>query len=126
MSDRVELFFTANNEMNPYITLEMDAEGRVWDAAGIKPGKVDSKWNWSEDEIEIKAYKNSKGYNVEGKISLATMRETGLIRTDTISCGIMRAEYSSEKDIQWITWIDPATKSANFHHPNIFGRLILQ
>jgi len=125
-SDRVELFFTANETMNPYMTLEIDSEGRLFDAAGVKPGKVDKLWDWPVDAIQIESSKNQHSYTVEGKLNLSSLRSMNLVKTDTIDCGIMRAEYSSGNDVQWITWIDPKTESANFHHPNIFGRLILQ
>lgn len=126
ISDRVELFFTANEEMNPYVTLEMDALGRIFDAAGIKPGKVDRKWNWPEDGIELQSELSDNGYSVEGKLSLSSMQNIGLIKRDTILCGIMRAEYRRGQTEQWITWIDPELKNPQFHHPNIFGRMILQ
>ena len=125
-SDRAEIFFSANEQMDPYFTLEMDSRGRLFDAAGFKPGSVDQKWDWDASDIKIESQTDGSSYSVEGQISLASLKKLVLIRTDTIYCGIMRAEYSSDSVIQWISWRDPGTKSPNFHHPNIFGRFILQ
>lgn len=125
-SDRVELFFSANENMDPYFTLEIDSEGRLFDAAGFKPGKVDVKWDWDKDDIDIASDVSKHAYSVEGRISLSSLKRLELLNTDFIYCGVMRAEYKNDVEVQWITWIDPGTKSPNFHHPKIFGRLVLQ
>lgn len=48
-SDRVEIFFKADDAMNPYYSLEMDALGRVLDTKGEYYRKIDMDWNWPKD-----------------------------------------------------------------------------
>jgi len=126
-SDRVELFFAKDSLMQPYYTLEMDAKGRLFDAkcSKGKNAKIDSDWNWPANELEINGKTNEQGYKVEGKISLKSLQQFGLINDESIYCGIMRANFLNDKKVQWITWKNPNLAKADFHNWGVFGKLEL-
>jgi len=124
-SDRVELFFTKDSLLQPYYTLEMDANGRLFDAKctkGEKP-KIDETWDWPKDAIEIKSQLTKTGYTLEGKISIKSLNEFELIHEDRLLCGVMRANFLNNKEVQWITWQDPKTLKPDFHNWGVFGVL---
>lgn len=126
-SDRVELFFTKDSLLQPYYTLEMDASARLFDAKcrkGENP-KIDETWDWPKEDIEIKSKLTRNGYVLEGKISIRSLNEFGLIKDNTILCGVMRANFLNKNEVQWLTWKDPKTKKPDFHNWGVFGELVI-
>lgn len=55
VSDRVELFFRTNKNLNPYYCLEIDSTPRIMDFKA-QPNKVfDFDWNWPKSNITVKS-----------------------------------------------------------------------
>ena len=126
-SDRVELFFAANDSLNPYYQLEMDPRTWVFDAKSYLYRKVDENWNWPgmKTFAEIEA----AGYILQGKIPMASFDELGLWRDEgktMLTCGVFRAEFESVRPDSiahhWVSWITPESPTPDFHIPSAFGQ----
>ena len=127
-SDRVEIFFKSDDNMDPYYSLEMDALGRVLDTEGRYYRNVDFKWNWPEGGLILKASTDEEGYWVEGAISLASLRQLGMLEGNELKAGLYRGEYlqkeNGETEVRWISWIIPDSEKPDFHIPSSFGILV--
>jgi len=128
-SDRVELFFRANDLLNPYYCLEMDTLARIMDFKA-KPNKdFDFDWNWPKNDLEVKSSKNENFFVVEGRISIQSLKDLNLIQNNTIEAGVFRAKFSLVENLQydatWISWVNPNTQEPNFHIASSFGKFIL-
>lgn len=129
-SDRVEIFFKADDKMNPYYALEMDALGRVLDTEGRYHRNIDYEWDWPAGHLILKASIDQDGYWVEGSISFESLRQLGMYKDDKIlRAGLYRGEYVTQADetidIKWISWVMPDSETPDFHIPSSFGILEL-
>lgn len=129
-SDRVEIFFKADDQMNPYYALEMDALGRMYDTKSSLYRNIDPDWDWPKDDHVLKASIDETGYWLEGALSIASLRELGLYKDDNLlKAGLYRGEYRKMEDgsidIGWISWIIPDSETPDFHIPSSFGILEL-
>lgn len=130
-SDRVEIFFKADDEMNPYYSLEMDALGRVLDTEGRFPRKIDFDWNWPAGHLIVKASIDQDGYRVEGSVTFESLRQLGMYKGDgLLKAGLFRGEYQTNPTdgrivTKWISWILPDSPKPDFHIPSAFGILKL-
>jgi hypothetical protein len=129
-SDRVELFFRSNPELNPYYCLEIDSEARVMDFKAYPNKNLDFNWNWPKDEIMVKSSIKLNCFTVEGSISILSLKKLNLIENNVMEVGVYRAKYNKDTNDSfiptWITWIDPNTESPNFHIASSFGKFILK
>lgn len=126
-SDRVELFFRSDKNLNPYYCLEIDPLPRIMDFIA-KPNKdFDFYWNWPRKDIKVKSFKENNYFTVEGAISLASLKTFNLLKNGKIETGIYRAKYNKQingnYEPTWITWVNPQTETPNFHTPTSFGVL---
>ncbi|GAA3611548.1 carbohydrate-binding family 9-like protein [Flavivirga amylovorans] len=130
VSDRVEFFFRVNASLNPYYCLEIDPTPRIMDFKALPNKDFNFDWDWPKQDLVVNSNMNSKGFSVEGKISLASLKSLNLIHDLTIETGIFRATYYKTKELTykptWITWVDPKTDAPNFHTPSSFGTLKLE
>lgn len=128
-SDRVELFFRADNSLNPYYCLEMDTAARIMDFKALPEKNFDFNWNWPESGLELKPSKDDISFTVEGKISVQSLNELNLIHDNIIETGVYRAKFSEignqEYEPTWISWVDPLTETPNFHIASSFGKFKL-
>ena len=129
-SDRVEIFFKADDKMDPYYSLEMDALGRVLDTEGRYYRNVDFDWTWPDGELILKAVIEDNGYWVEGSISFKSLKQLGVYKEDKIlKAGLYRGEYQTkdngEVEVKWISWVKPDSETPDFHIPSSFGLLEL-
>ncbi len=130
-SDRVEIFFKADDNMDPYYSLEMDALGRVLDTEGRFPRKIDFDWNWPEGHLVVRASIDETGYRVEGSITFESLRLLGMYQDDgLLKAGLFRGDYQTSKtdgriETKWISWILPDSPKPDFHIPSAFGILKL-
>lgn len=129
-SDRVEIFFKANDKMNPYYALEMDALGRLLDTEGRYHRNIDFTWNWPAGELVLQASRDNSGYVVEGSISFSSLEELGMYQGDgELKAGLYRGEYvtddKGEITTKWISWVMPDSETPDFHIPSSFGLLKL-
>lgn len=130
-SDRVEIFFKADDQMDPYYALEMDALGRCLDTEGKFYRNIEFDWNWPEGHFVLKASQHPEGYVVEGSITLSSLTSLGLYHDDRIlRAGLYRGEYASreigEIGVKWISWVLPDSEKPDFHIPSSFGILKLE
>ncbi len=129
VSDRVEIFFRSNASLSPYYCLEIDPTPRIMDFKAYPNKNFDFNWNWPVEDLMVKSNVNPEGFCVEGKISIASLNKLNLINDNKIETGIYRAKYNKiEKSVFkpiWLTWIDPKTKTPNFHISSSFGVLKL-
>ena len=129
-SDRVEIFFKVDDEMNPYYPLEMDSKARYFDAKGTFYRNVDFEWDWPAEHIDIKASIQPNGYTVEGSFTFESLKDLGIYDDDgIIRAGLYRGEYSKkgnqETEVKWISWVIPDSEKPDFHIPSSFGLLKL-
>lgn len=128
-SDRVELFFKKDNDLNPYYCLEIDSAARVMDFRAYPNKKFQFDWRWPLKGLEIKSSLTEDGYVVEGSISIASLNHLSLIDGSYLNVGIFRANFhKSSKGLvaKWISWILPNSLQPNFHISSSFGVLHLQ
>ena len=130
-SERVEIFFRQNEDLNPYYCLEMDASGRVFDYQAAHYRQFKPGWSWPEGQLEVKASNSSDGYKVTGRVSLQSLKNLGLLNDHKLQVGLFRGrrtsqqESGSDADFHWISWIHPETAEPDFHVASSFGQLLL-
>ena len=129
-SDRVEIFFKADDQMNPYYALELDAIGRIMDNKARYHRKIDYSWTYPSNQLFVKTSTNKNGYFVEGQISFDSLRQLKMYKDDGIlRVGLFRAEYeklnNNEVYPKWISWVKPDSSTPDFHIPSSFGILEL-
>lgn len=126
-SDRVELFFRRDKNMNPYYCLEIDPTPRLMDFKAMPNKEFDFNWDWPKNDISIKSDIKTSVFTVEIAISLDALKKFGLLNNGKIETGIYRAKYSIQENGRyeptWITWVNPHTETPNFHIPTSFGAL---
>lgn len=129
-SDRVELFFRSDDQLNPYYCLEMDPTPRVMDFKAKYQRNFDFNWQWPAKDFELKSHRAENHFIVEGAISLASLRALGVLKGNRIETGIFRAKYNQQAngsyEPTWITWVDPKTAEPDFHLAASFGLLELE
>ena len=129
-SDRVELFFKSDNNLNPYYCLEIDPTGRVMDFMAFPNKQFDFTWSWPSHYLTVHSIKKADAFTVEIRISKKSLRELSLLKGNNLETGIYTAKYHiNEQNLYeptWITWVNPITDSPNFHTASSFGILELQ
>jgi hypothetical protein len=129
-SDRVELFFRSDISMFPYYCLEIDTSARIMDFKAYPNKNFDFNWNWPKKDIIVKSSVNENSFIVEGSISIQSLKDLNLIKNNKMETGIFRAKYFLNKpgcfEPVWITWVDPKTKTPNFHIASSFGTLLFK
>jgi hypothetical protein len=124
-SDRVEIFFRSDKEMNPYYGLEMDPLGRVLDYKAEYYRKFDYTWKW--EAVSVRASYTLNGYRVWGCIPLESLRALKLINENKLQAGLFRGKCIRSADgeisFKWISWIIPDSETPDFHIPSAFGEL---
>jgi len=128
-SDRVELFFRSNDQLDPYYCLEIDPSPRVMDFKA-KPNKdFDFDWQWPSEDLQVKSHISETHFTVEISLSLKSLKELDLLKNNVIETGIYRAKYNKQTDGSfepiWIPWVNPQTETPNFHIASSFGKLEL-
>lgn len=126
-SDRVEIFFAPDLELQPYYCLEMDPRGEVLDYEARYHRRMN--WEWQCPGLELRAEQTAGGYSVRGAIPLETLRQLKILKPDSTEflAGVFRAEFSHENDETesvhqgWMAWVDPGMPEPDFHVPSAFG-----
>ena len=125
-SDRVEMFFSCDRHLSNYYCLEMDSVNRVLDYKASFYRKFDYEWEWPKGALHVKSQLKTQGYSVEGRISLKSLKELGLIDGTDMYVGLYRGKCLELRDdhtevMQWISWVDPKVTDPDFHVPSSFG-----
>lgn len=128
-SDRVELFFRSNKELDPYYCLEIDPSPRVMDFKAHPNKNFDFNWNWPKNDIMVMSNITENYFSIEGALSVKTLKKLGLIKSGKLEVGVFRAKYIKKENLKhnptWISWVDPYTEEPNFHIHSSFGFLNL-
>jgi len=127
-SDRVEIFFRKDKNLNPYYCLEIDTSPRVMDFKAKPNKEFDFTWSWPGG-LTVESTILEDKYIVEISIGIESLNELGLINNNIIEAGIYRAKYIKDNngvfEPKWISWINPDTETPNFHIHTSFGKLHL-
>lgn len=132
-SDRVEIFFTTGDKLNPYYGLEMDPRGEVLPYETRYPRQFN--WEWTCPGLQVWPQLTKDGYDLEGVIPLETFRNLGCLHQKAgqlyLKAGLFRAEFShgaGEGVVieDWISWVDPGGEVPDFHVPTAFGLLMFE
>lgn len=130
-SDRVEIFFTSGDDLNPYYGLEMDPRGEVL-AYEARYHRC-FHWDWTCPGLQVWPNLTGRGYTLEGVIPLETFRALGCLHQSEggtfLKAGLFRAEFSHRADgspviEDWMAWVDPGVDTPDFHLPSAFGELL--
>ena len=84
-SDRVELFFRKDKEMNPYYCLEMDPTPRLMDFRAFPNKNFQFDWRFSKENLIIKSSMDDHGFVLEGAIYIDYLKKLKLITKNLIS-----------------------------------------
>jgi hypothetical protein len=129
-SSRAEIFFKADDRLDPYYCLEIDPLGRVLDYEATYHRQFNVRWSWPKDQLIIRTRQRSDGYTIEVAISKASLKALGLLKNNTLQAGIFRADCAPQADgdlrFKWISWVKPDSKTPDFHIPSSFGLLRLE
>ena len=130
-SDRVELFFSVNKELNPYYSLEMDPRAWVFSSKGVYHRKIDRNWSW--EGLETFSSLTDDGYILEGRMPMESLEKLNLWQDPQkreLRVGVFRAEFDhlpgGEVKHNWMSWITPDSPTPDFHIPSAFGKWILK
>jgi hypothetical protein len=145
--DRVEVYLSRDEQMQDYFCFEVDSRGRAFDYRATFYRRFDTKWNFPG--LETKGAPLPKGYEVEGRIPLKSFAALGFPELHPgvrIRCGLYRAEFSHDRSgraveqtatahnlgrkiegpppiEEWMSWVDPKIREADFHVPASLGWL---
>ncbi|MCB0685593.1 MAG: carbohydrate-binding family 9-like protein [Saprospiraceae bacterium] len=129
-SDRVEIFFKVNGEMNPYYCLELDPRARVLDYKARYYRNTDFDWSWPKEDLQVLATTQENGYSVEVKITMKSLQDMQILdENKTLDVGLFRGDFQTapngRTEVKWISWVKPDSERPDFHIPSAFGKLIL-
>ena len=129
-SDRVEIFFTTGDDLDPYYGLEMDPRGEVLSYETRYHRQFN--WEWECPGLKIWPKLTDVGYELEGSIPMQTFRDLECLHEKNgqpyLKAGLFRAEFSHGagddpvKD-DWISRVNPGGEIPDFHVPSAFGVL---
>ena len=129
-SDRMELFFRKDSSLAPYYCMEIDPKARVMDFKAWPNKDFDFDWGFPQEHLQVKSQIIDEGYWVEGTISLDVLKDLHLLKNDSLETGIFRAKFVKFEDKSykpvWITWVNPETKTPDFHTASSFGLVKLE
>jgi len=129
-SDRVEIFFKADDKMSPYYCLEMDAAGRILDYTAAYYRRMNYEWQWPKGQLQVQTSLSKDGYILEAAISISSLKALGLFQDNRLQAGLFRAECTGIANgianLKWISWVDPKSAQPDFHIPAAFGILVLE
>jgi hypothetical protein len=124
-SDRVELFFTPDLELNPYFCLEMAPSGDVYGYRARTYRQFDDDFVWPG--LTLASRVDGSRYEVLGRLPFDTLRALGVLQANSreLLVGVYRAEFWHEPTggvhRDWMSWVDPRTQAPDFHVPSSFG-----
>ena len=127
-SERVEIFFRKDADLNPYYVFEIDPHGRVLDYEASYYRNFNREWAWPSD-LKLKTKIHKDHYTVQGQFEKAQLKALGLLQDGVLQTGLYRGHCTAliegKSEIKWISWIDSGTKEPDFHVASSFGKLIL-
>lgn len=114
--DRVEIFFSAHNDMRRYYCAEIDPLARVMDYSAEFKARLDYSWNFKT----LRAFGGltETGYSVAGYVSLDELKQFGIDFND-FYMGIFRADFHSDGSVNWFSHVETDDESPYFHKPDM-------
>jgi hypothetical protein len=129
-SERVEIFFQVDEKLETYYCLEMDPLARVLDYKAAHYRNMTFDWKWPGNNLVVETKKTANGYELEGSITLQSLRDLGILKGNTMHAGLYRGECvkleGDKATLRWISWIDPKTPEPDFHVESSFGEFVLE
>lgn len=129
-SSRAEIFFRIDDKLAPYYAVELDPAGRVLDYQAAFYRKFNSDWSWPQGHMKVKTFRSESGYSVELAISMASLRQLGLLKDHRLEAGLFRADClhagNNINDFKWVSWVKPESTAPDFHIPSSFGIFLLE
>lgn len=123
--DRVEMFLTADDRLNHYYCLEIDAKGRVFDYAAAFYRKFQELWQWPDEQLRVNSRQSSDGYSVLYSVSLSSLSQLDLLNNNELRVGLYRGRCMEinfdHEQMQWASWVEPDSEKPDFHIPSSFG-----
>ena len=120
--DRVEIYFSYSGLLDEYYCIEVDPYGRVLDYKARYYRNFDMKWNVNQLIVESKI--TNVGFNVAMAIPWKDLEKMKINNMKHFYVGLFRADLQNTKNgikENWISWVNPGTKSPDFHLPGAFG-----
>lgn len=114
--DRVEIFFSARQEMDVYYCAEIDPLGRVLDYSSRYYRDMD--YNWDFETMELWGTVTAKGYVVGGSVKKAELVKLGM-DLNAFYMGVFRADYRPDLSVNWYSHVETDDKSPDFHKPDV-------
>ena len=118
--DRVEIYFTLDEQLKEYYCIEIDPHGRVLDYSASFHRQFDFSWEW--ENVVTGGTRTDAGYIVEGVFPLQTLKSLGLPvnNGDTmLRAAVFRAQFHRDSDGKieehWLSWQDPSVDEPDFH-----------
>ncbi len=128
-SDRVELFIRKDDRLNPYYCLEIDPTSRVMDFRAFPNKNFEFDWDFSKKDLLVESSISDNGFIVEVSINIQYLKKLDLIKNNILEVGVYRAKYNKKNNVDfeptWISWVEPKSKTPNFHIPSSFGLFYL-
>lgn len=129
-SSRAEIFFKADDRLEPYYCLEIDPKCRVLDYEGHYYRNFNFDWSWPDNGLTVKTSMKRTRYTVEFAITKNSLRNLGLLKDNRLQAGLFRADCklgcNGERVFKWVSWLQPNAKTPDFHIPSAFGILKLE
>nr|WP_262916842.1 sugar-binding protein [Aestuariivivens insulae] len=114
--DRVELFFSANKDLENYYCIEISPKGYVLDYQASYYRKFERTWNCKSLNIASRITQN--GFIIEGQLSLRELNTLGM--GSSLYLGLFRADFYESNKTDWYSWVIPNSKKPDFHIPSAF------
>lgn len=128
-SDRVEMFFRQNEQLNLYYCLEIDPLARVYDYRAAFHRKFDPSWAWPSGHLVVQTERNQNNYAVSCAISMESLKHLGLLNDMQLQTGLFRGKCLeldlAKENMKWISWMKPDSVHPDFHIASAFGVLQL-
>ena len=120
--DRVELFFSSDQQLSDYYCAELNPHGKILDYHAAYYRIINYNWNFKT--LAIAATIKGNDYIVEGKIALNELAALGI--SNEFYLGIFRADFLNEEEVHWYSWVLPDSKKPDFHIPSAFRDFIME
>ena len=132
LSNRVEIFFKTDELLEKYYCLEIDSRGRVLDYSASFYRNFDYTWLWPKGQLCVQTELTDKGYKVDLRLGMESLKNLGILKNRAIKAGIFRGDCidlgspkGDNTEFNWISWVDPKTEKPDFHVGSAFGTLKL-
>lgn len=115
--DRVEIFFSAEKDMDIYYCAEIDPLGRLLDYSSSYYRNMDYGWDFKT--MKLWSSLTSSGYVVGGSVSKRELENLGIDVSRSFYMGIFRADFKPDTPENWYSYIETDDNFPDFHKPDV-------